>query len=66
MCRNGKNSGKIGLGMLIGRFQERMEPDIVLAMTDGQLTRLGISIMGDCLQQGMLVDLQVDILMARL
>ena len=39
---------KIGLGTLIGRFQEeRIEPEIVLAMTDGELTRLGISTMGD-------------------
>ena len=42
---------KIGLGTLIGRFQEeRIEPEIVLAMTDGELTRLGISTMGDCIR----------------
>ena len=30
---------KIGPGTLIGRFQEeRIEPEIVLAMTDGELT----------------------------
>ena len=39
---------KVGLGTLIGRFQEeRIELEIVLAMTDGELTRLGISTMGD-------------------
>ena len=39
---------KIGLGMLVGRFQEKcIEPEIVLAMTDGELTCLGISTMGD-------------------
>lgn len=39
---------ELGLGTLTERFkEERIEPDIVLAMTDGELTRLGISTMGD-------------------
>ena len=39
---------EIGLGTLVGRFQEeRIEPEIVSAMTDGELTRLGVSTMGD-------------------
>ena len=45
---------KIGLGTLVGRFQEeRIEPEIVLALTDGELTHLGISTMGDriCLRR---------------
>ena len=37
MHRNRKILEKIGLGMLIGRI----EPKIVLAMTDGELTCLG-------------------------
>ena len=38
----------LGLGTLKHRFaEERIEPEIVIAMTDGELTRLGVSTMGD-------------------
>ncbi|CAB3983909.1 Arylsulfatase B [Paramuricea clavata] len=39
---------ELGLGTLKQRFaEERIEPEIVLAMTDGELTHLGVSTMGD-------------------
>jgi hypothetical protein len=38
----------LGLGTLKHRFaEERIEPEIVIAMSDGELTRLGVSTMGD-------------------
>ena len=41
---------ELGLGILIEKFEaERVEPEVVASLSDGNLASLGVSTTGDCI-----------------